>query len=274
MEDLEVTCSICDQEYSDDRTPRNLPCGHSICTLCVDEVLARDGKCPECRVPITAATSDDLPIGYTLLTLSCRLKKKREMQRKEVDSSSSQVEGSRQVDAGKCECHGFSLLFRCQTCDVWVCRDCVLEHPEPPRGTCRNATFATAQAEAQETYANAVRFENIMISLLKNELNAVKSHVLEQEKQYQTELSFFQERDNYIKRITDKITDLLKKLESWPDFLQSTEDRIAHAKTPYDLTIATHTSVSSSDYLKRLVIEIAELTKEIRFHDFVSKNWR
>ncbi|CAL4126175.1 unnamed protein product, partial [Meganyctiphanes norvegica] len=59
-------CSICCEELNDsERRPRCLPCGHTICTLCIDKTIKKgDRTCPSCRKPHHVTAADNLPINY------------------------------------------------------------------------------------------------------------------------------------------------------------------------------------------------------------------
>ena len=68
-----VECPICEDRYDEEaRCPRNLVCGHTVCTACVHK-LNHDGsnriKCPECRA-FTVLPSEGvvgLAKNYTVL---------------------------------------------------------------------------------------------------------------------------------------------------------------------------------------------------------------
>lgn len=262
MHNLEVTCSICDKQYSEDKTPRNLPCGHTMCTLCVDQILAKDQKCPECRVHIAASASSDLPVGYTLLRMALSLNKKflEKPQRKQCLEEKCTAH---QADAGMCDVHGSRLFFRCQTCDAWVCRDCLaVDHPEPPKGSCRIVSFSNALAEAKETYTKTKCSEKMLITFMKDELSAVKSHLLLKEEEHREKVNALKEQMNYIKHKTDEITMLITKLESCPDSLKVVEDCLAQAHTPKELISAAQAATNSSNYLKRIVKEVEKILKQ------------
>lgn len=72
MEDIELCCIICEEDYSDDIIPRNLGCGHSLCTVCTDKIILSDTDktCPECRQPISAKSASNLNVNYPLLRLA------------------------------------------------------------------------------------------------------------------------------------------------------------------------------------------------------------
>lgn len=58
-----LACGVCIEQYgeSDDRRPRSLQCGHTLCTSCVRAV---GGKCPHCRCVFSAAAC---PVNFSLL---------------------------------------------------------------------------------------------------------------------------------------------------------------------------------------------------------------
>lgn len=133
MEDNDAGCSVCQEQYEEGRRPpRNLGCGHSVCTSCVEQIIVRGGrKCPECRCHIRATTATALPINYPLLRLARAL-----ATRVEVTTTPTPTENYN--DAGECAAHLSRLTQRCMTCRVWVCGECLLvDHSVPPQGECR-----------------------------------------------------------------------------------------------------------------------------------------
>lgn len=59
-QEREVTCPICFEKFEEDHAPRTLRCGHSVCTPCLETILARpagDRNCPECRRPLKVRSS-------------------------------------------------------------------------------------------------------------------------------------------------------------------------------------------------------------------------
>lgn len=176
--DLGLSCSVCEEQYSDARVPRNLGCGHSLCTPCASEVLARDKKCPECRRAFSAASASHLPVNYPLLklartfgssasrspTLSARdysLVEEQTFTGASADAaatpaesgSRSSVSGVQSLDNGECPTHGARLYFRCMRCNVWVCQQCIAAyHLEPPRGQCRTLPLTQALAEMKRSH--------------------------------------------------------------------------------------------------------------------------
>lgn len=69
MEQPFLSCEICDLYYSNDRLPRNLPCGHAICTSCLEQILIRGRNCPECRTNLGSKPASQFPVNYPVLRL-------------------------------------------------------------------------------------------------------------------------------------------------------------------------------------------------------------
>ncbi|XP_050717516.1 tripartite motif-containing protein 5-like [Eriocheir sinensis] len=64
-------CPVCLTGYDDTvQRPCNLPCGHTVCTLCIDQ-LKRQGcvACPECRVSHAVPEGGQFPVSYTVEAL-------------------------------------------------------------------------------------------------------------------------------------------------------------------------------------------------------------
>nr|XP_045600112.1 tripartite motif-containing protein 3-like [Procambarus clarkii] len=69
-------CSVCFNNYDDTLLrPRNLPCGHSFCTQCIDNAIKNDQlTCPSCRAQHAATAATQFPIGYGMEALIRKLK--------------------------------------------------------------------------------------------------------------------------------------------------------------------------------------------------------
>ncbi|KAL3152727.1 hypothetical protein ABBQ38_012318 [Trebouxia sp. C0009 RCD-2024] len=84
--EVQVKCPYCWQSYSsspEDRTPRVLQCGHSLCTGCLGQVLStnlRGGlRCPTCRQPHTlpdTPTVAAVPRNFALMSSLERLQQR------------------------------------------------------------------------------------------------------------------------------------------------------------------------------------------------------
>ncbi|XP_069195412.1 E3 ubiquitin-protein ligase TRIM13-like [Procambarus clarkii] len=61
-------CSVCFNDYDDNQLrPRNLPCGHTFCSQCIDNAI-KNGQlsCPSCRAQHTATAATQFPISYAV----------------------------------------------------------------------------------------------------------------------------------------------------------------------------------------------------------------
>jgi Ring finger domain len=63
----QVECPVCLENFAADvatRPPRTLPCGHSVCTPCVNALMENAGPlCPLCRIPIPQLP----PVNFSLV---------------------------------------------------------------------------------------------------------------------------------------------------------------------------------------------------------------
>ncbi|XP_064079905.1 uncharacterized protein LOC135196968 isoform X2 [Macrobrachium nipponense] len=64
-------CEICNEDFSEgNHCPKVLPCSHSICTLCVEQLIAGNKtNCPFCRKAFDANSANDLGTNIGLLKL-------------------------------------------------------------------------------------------------------------------------------------------------------------------------------------------------------------
>ena len=74
MEVSDLSCGLCGNLFnSDTRCPRNLPCGHTYCHLCLCELFThRVIRCPEDHIALTTRKAADLPVNYTVQKLALK----------------------------------------------------------------------------------------------------------------------------------------------------------------------------------------------------------
>ncbi|MPC44830.1 E3 ubiquitin-protein ligase TRIM13 [Portunus trituberculatus] len=70
-------CPVCFTTFDDTlRRPRTLPCGHSLCTACINELKEQGAvMCPTCRVEHALPEADQFPINYAVEGLIRRLRR-------------------------------------------------------------------------------------------------------------------------------------------------------------------------------------------------------
>ncbi|XP_066960571.1 uncharacterized protein [Macrobrachium rosenbergii] len=155
--DLLVKCPICMEQYSEERVPRILTCGHSLCTNCTGDTLNGVKTCPECHEKLFADDVIEIPVNFPLLRLIRALaEEKGEEELTETlvpafpvdEPSTDQFSG-----VSNCDAHGSPMSFLCCTCSMWVCQDClVVDHPVFPRGMCHILGISEAMAKIRSDH--------------------------------------------------------------------------------------------------------------------------
>ena len=114
----EVSCSVCMTTFTD---PKQLPCLHSFCLHCLNEILPASGRhdiitCPECtresRVP-SSGNLKDLPTNFRINNL--------------VDVLAIKECNPTGVKCGNCDQKSSHSLYCFQCCAFW-CDDCITGH--------------------------------------------------------------------------------------------------------------------------------------------------
>ncbi|XP_068237116.1 uncharacterized protein [Palaemon carinicauda] len=147
-------CEGCTSNYCDDLAPRSLPCGHTVCTSCIEAMFAEYKPCPECHKRQESDTKDKLPVNYQLLRLTrvCKTKEIKLGSNRTVifaDFSKCPIKDK----VYKCNVHDSPKVLFCLSCNVWACEDClVVDHPLPPRGTCRVIQLTDALDQIKKKY--------------------------------------------------------------------------------------------------------------------------
>lgn len=69
-------CPVCMTGYDETvRRPRSMPCGHTVCTTCIDGIIAKGhATCPTCRISNTVPKGGQFPVNYVVEDLLGRLK--------------------------------------------------------------------------------------------------------------------------------------------------------------------------------------------------------
>ncbi|PVD36460.1 hypothetical protein C0Q70_03444 [Pomacea canaliculata] len=109
-----VTCAVCMEVY---RSPRFLPCYHTFCLPCLEELAKRHGyiiPCPTCRAPATVPPGGvcDLQVNFYFTDEALKVV------RKEKSQSTCPVHTK--------EC----VIFYCTQCDQGICIRCKLTKHE------------------------------------------------------------------------------------------------------------------------------------------------
>ncbi|CAL4084599.1 unnamed protein product [Meganyctiphanes norvegica] len=112
MEDTE--CIVCFSRFDgEEHRPRALPCGHTICTDCLEKAIkALAKKCPKCRTVYSASNVKQIPINFNLESVMKLL---------------SISKTSKGTDLPECAEHQIQVSHRCTSHKAWICQNCVRE---------------------------------------------------------------------------------------------------------------------------------------------------
>ncbi|CAL4125484.1 unnamed protein product, partial [Meganyctiphanes norvegica] len=72
----ETECIVCFSHYDEEEhRPRVMPCGHTLCSDCLERAIREDSKmCPKCRARYSASNVDDLSVNFSLMLQTCEVK--------------------------------------------------------------------------------------------------------------------------------------------------------------------------------------------------------
>jgi len=108
-----MECRSCYEVFDEfKRIPRNLPCGHTYCEVCLDQVvfIKKKLECPECRFKVNPFIKpSSLSKNFIALEIAS---KHHDVQKKLLFCSS----------------HKEPLRFFCETCQINICPSCILDH--------------------------------------------------------------------------------------------------------------------------------------------------
>ena len=119
-----LECLMCRTE---ENTAKSLSCGHSICNVCIDQMLeveteahpnSSEIRCPECNAEtiVPDGGSGNLPTAHAVVQL-------RDMLASLDQSEKKMCELCEETDSRKAE-------KLCKDCQLYLCRGCSDKHPE------------------------------------------------------------------------------------------------------------------------------------------------
>ena len=134
----QLSCSLCHHRYDD---PRVLPCLHSFCRRCLEEVVRRDRagllRCPTCQqsVPLGGSTGGPGPSSIDCLPSNFFINNILEVMVSHDDDEGEGENGLGVGEAGvahprmcsSCD-EGSTASSRCQDCNEYLCDHCVSAH--------------------------------------------------------------------------------------------------------------------------------------------------
>ncbi|XP_042223120.1 uncharacterized protein LOC121867292 isoform X2 [Homarus americanus] len=134
-----MKCDVCDTSYlTEGHRPRALPCGHSVCTSCIKNLIK--GKmvtCPQCRYKVQGVqTAEEIPANFALIHMLEENARASRERGQPSGSHSSSVTGAinrtsshpKQKEcsphSSKCLEAGADIASHCAFCQVWLCMEC------------------------------------------------------------------------------------------------------------------------------------------------------
>ncbi|CAL4063455.1 unnamed protein product, partial [Meganyctiphanes norvegica] len=105
----ESECIICFSQYDDEEyRPRSMPCGHTLCSKCLERAIREESKsCPKCRTIYSASNVKELPVNFSL------------------ESVVKSINVSEKLPI--CTGHQLPVRNRCSTHKAWLCQSCLKE---------------------------------------------------------------------------------------------------------------------------------------------------
>ncbi|XP_064106680.1 uncharacterized protein LOC135215666 [Macrobrachium nipponense] len=241
----ELQCCVCKQNYSDWVIPRSLPCGHSVCSVCISQIVLHRKSCPECRTPFQEDTAQDLPVNHSIQRLS------RVLNFKGPDHDGNlQLEfpitfqhSRKQENAGKCPNHGLCMFFMCLRCLVPVCRNCLVQdHLDFPFGQCFIKPLVVAIEDILISWTRVTE-RYIEEAQLKHDELLYIQNILKMIEKIQETLDLYATR---IKQVRVLNGDVVGEINTWKSILDAL--RTCHRNLK---------NCSSSEEIKSLLLRVA-----------------
>ncbi|CAL4065181.1 unnamed protein product [Meganyctiphanes norvegica] len=250
-----LECSICLHNFDDKQhRPRVLPCGHSICSYCIDTTItAGSRRCPTCRTPHNVTQSTHLVINFSL--------EEAALQKLSIESV-ERFQDSNASITNMCQIHsGVPLHFICTLHKVEICHSCtVLDHRKE---TCKLVSIKDeikakkdkilTEIETLTTVTNGAITElKSQIKYADNTITSHKQDIKEKESEVRlllAEIDHLQQKVDVEEDKKNKISSAIFETDKKQQMLERVANKIAEA--------STLTSVSSA--CKVVKIKMAEL---------------
>ena len=118
--DDELSCPVCFEPFVDPHTPKNLPCGHVYCVLCLQEMVNGSKTCPECRKVIKIPKG-----GVALIPTNFKLRTLAEKHQKVGNVELPSNENVKNPVLSLCSTHKEEQCYYCNTCSMLACQTCL-----------------------------------------------------------------------------------------------------------------------------------------------------
>ncbi|CAL4083125.1 unnamed protein product [Meganyctiphanes norvegica] len=120
---------VCFSRYDDEEhRPRSLPCGHSMCTECLDTAIRKQTRmCPKCRTVYSASNVKEIPVNYPLESVVELLSISKNTKGDEPPELLRIPKDTKENEFPECPEHQLQVSHRCSTHKAWVCQSCLAE---------------------------------------------------------------------------------------------------------------------------------------------------
>ncbi|XP_075259190.1 uncharacterized protein LOC142351015 isoform X2 [Convolutriloba macropyga] len=206
-------CSICLETF---KTPRILPCGHTLCTECLESLMTAEisqRSCPECRKAIPTQGIEEFPVNYAL-TSAILEPRHTNANHTEFSSPTS--------SSDVCSTHNLPEDFFCRgrKCFMPVCKNCW--------SVCHSGHIVVPIEMQLQVMRQKVAKNTDEVMLFKTAEESLISEVLENNlslnstaKATKEFLNFYQQQ--FIKRVSDTLESCQKKQDNIEQIEQTLE---------------------------------------------------
>lgn len=250
-----LDCDVCFHQFNEEnKQPRTLSCGHTLCTICItDGITSGQLTCPFCREVHSVSAATDIAINFTLQKVVRSFKVSGITP---LETSKEKTLGLEpEIHAGICTGHGSYRLFWCSKCQIWICHICtVVDHPS---STCSVISIKQALKDVKDEELKLVKeneeVSNIHIICLNDYEESVKCC----DEKYDEQI---EELHGLIRKIKDVKIQLKKEKDRVNECVSSgfeaikkmekTKKKLADEETADRITAARHESRKSREGLE------------------------
>ena len=208
-------------------SPRVLPCGHTFCKSCLQQIINTRKLCPYCQQRISAGDATDIPMNYTVFQI--------------IKSSDDRLDKDKPLTTLNCVVHcKQACTVWCYTCNIAICNLCALyTHQKPPDGTCELDSIKTPKFSLKRV---------VIINI-----NKLIGHIKVIEKEYDKSAFEILNNTNNERVNIDKFQELNLNIQSWLTALARIKESLFAAKDLY-----------VEETIRQADIEINQIKRQVR----------
>ncbi|OQV13536.1 RING finger protein nhl-1 [Hypsibius exemplaris] len=270
--DLEqlMTCCICMDRF---RVPKMLPCQHSFCAHCLEDLyncVKRQVKCPECRTEHHCSNPENFPTNLTMVRFM-----EVHIEAMGGDPADAMTGPPQMQKCGVCGDN--AMLLNCGHCDRKVCTDCRDGHAETLK---RELTRLTGQVKrGVSRLEESVGWIERNGAQLKTNCAAIKEEIQDSVRRYvkaikdREELllnqvnNFLQTESRSMEHMQDNLEEESKSLNT---SVEEATKLLGNAETSIEdvmdeLATFKEQFQKSLEFLKNFTPDSSEFTKSLKF---------